>query len=126
MATDEIQALKLALNAASSSGVPRRASYFIVLGDDEWVVHVEASLSFRVSQSTGSLIPDDLYLDAAEALRIAREYAISHQLRWEPAFSLEPKRGGWTIGARQSQLGGQLSINVGSDGHVLEHRVNPK
>ncbi|PMQ07552.1 hypothetical protein DyAD56_02170 [Dyella sp. AD56] len=126
MDTDEIQTLKLALSAASHNGVHRRASYFIGLGDGEWVVHVETSLSFRVSQSTGMLIPDDLHLDASEALRIAREYAVSHQLRWEPAFSLEPERGGWKVGARQSQLGGQLFIDIGSDGRVLEHRVNPR
>jgi hypothetical protein len=126
MAADEIQALELALGAASSNGAHRRASYFIVLSDDEWVVHVEESLSFRVSQSTGMLIPDDQRLDAAEALRIAREYARNHQLRWEPAFSLEPGRGGWKVGARQRQLGGQLSIDVGFDGRVVAHRVNPK
>lgn len=126
MATDEIQALKLALSAASSNGAPSRASYFIELSNEEWVVLVEASLSFRVSQSTGMLIPDDKCLDAAEALRIAREYAVSHQLRWDPAFSLEPGRSSWKVGARLSQLGGQLYIDVGYDGRVLEHRVNPK
>ncbi len=126
MASDEIQALKLALSAASSRGAPHRTSYFIASSDDEWVVYVEASLSFRISQSTGMLIPDDQRLDAAEALSIARAYAVDHQLRWEPAFSLEPTRSGWRVGARQSQFGGQLSIEVCSDGRVLEHRVNPK
>lgn len=126
MATDEIQALELVLGAASSHVALSRVSYFIALNDDEWVIHVEDSLSFRVSQSTGMLIPDDQRLDAAEALRIGREYAISHQLRWEPAFTLEPGRCGWIVGARQSQLGGQLYIEVGHDCSVVTHRVNPK
>lgn len=128
MAADEVQALKLAMSAASAAGGPHRASYYISLNDDEWVVHLEASLSFRISQSTGVLIPDDQHLDAAEALSVAREYASSRQLNWVPSFSVEPASDGrgWAVGARQSRLGGQLHIRVGYDGRVLGHWVNPK
>lgn len=126
MATDEIQALKLVLNVASSGETFRCASYFIDLRDNEWVIHAEVELSFRVSQSTGLLIRDEPRLDAAEALRIAREYAFSHSLSWHPAFSVVPEREGWNIGACQRQLGGQVHIAVGSDGHVITHRVNAK
>jgi|GEM_PF-6792469 len=126
MATDEVQALKLVLSVASSSETFRCTSYFIDLRDDEWVIHVEVELSFRVSQSTGMLIPDEQRLDAAEALRIAREYAFSHSLSWHPAFSVVPEREGWNIGACQRQFGGQVHIAVGADGHVITHRVNAK
>jgi len=126
MATDEIQALKLVLSVASSSETSHCASYFIDLRDNEWVVHVEVELSFRVSQSTGMLVPEEQRLDATEALRIAREYAFSHSLSWRPAFSVVPVREGWNIGACQRQFGGQVYITIGADGHVLTHRVNGK
>ncbi|BEP68389.1 hypothetical protein GmRootV35_29030 [Variovorax sp. V35] len=97
-----------------------------MLEGGEWNVTLDSEVTFRFRQSDGQLIDDTDGLDAVAAFRAAKSRALREGLRWAPAFSIGRKSGEWHVGARQSQLGGQISIVVGADGSIKSTSVNPK
>ena len=125
MAIDEIEAFKVARDAAQDRGWPWRPRYWISLEKGEWEVRAESESVFRIN-SVGELVPEIIPLDPVIAMAIAREYAAGQSLKWKPAFMLSLEPGHWEIGACQSQLGGQVSIFVSHQGDVISHDVNPK
>ncbi|WP_418132104.1 hypothetical protein [Variovorax sp. 278MFTsu5.1] len=86
----------------------------------------DSEVTFRFRQSDGQFVGDTNGLDAVTAFRIARNHALREEVRWGPAFSISRKTGEWHVGARQSKLGGQISIVVGDDGSIKSMSVNPK
>lgn len=113
MAIDEIEAFKIARDAAQERGWPWRPGYWISFEKGEWEVRAESESVFRIS-ATGELIPETVPLDPVIAMSIAREYAAGQSLKWKPAFMLSLEPGHWTVGACQSQFGGQVVSSMDS------------
>ncbi len=125
MAIDEIEAFKLAADAANNRRWHWRPPYWIDLDEGEWQVQAANEAVIRINATTGEM-QSEAELEPHSALSIAKSYAIEHGLPWKPGFSLQLAPGHWIVGARHSQLGGQLSIQVSHEGAVLGSSINPK
>ena len=123
---DELHAFQLAGSTASKRGWPWRPPYWIHASDGEWQVHAESECIIRIDAHRGELIPDLEPLDPLLALTHAKNYALDRGLCWKPDFFLQLHAEGWEIGSCQSQFGGQTTIHVSHQGHVIRHRVNAK
>lgn len=64
-------------------------------------------------------------IDAVEALRCARQWAIDNGYPWEPDFSIMWIDGKWHISTNTSTLGCNLDVTVcPKTGKILEHFWN--
>lgn len=128
MAIDEVEAFKLAADEARSRGWEWRPPFFWYLEEGEWQVHAESERSIRINAITGEpkVEAEIKYLDPLAAFSIAKSYASEQGLSWKPSFSLELNQGHWSVGACQSQFGGQVHIQVSHQGEVVASSVNPK
>lgn len=126
MAVDEIEAFERARTAASNRGWQWRPPFWIALSGAEWLVQAESECVIRVLVETGETVPEAKALDPAVALAVAKEHAGTAGLSWKPSFSLQLEEDRWIVGACQSQLGGQVSVEVDHSGAVVRSFVNPK
>lgn len=126
MQMDEIEAFRLATASARAEGWPWRAPYWIDLVDGEWEIQAEGAYVIRVNSTTGKVVESSAILDPALALARAKRHAQESGLQWKPGFSLQLDRTCWHVGACQSQLGGQVSIQISHEGDVAGTYVNPK
>ena len=124
MAVDELQAFQIARQEAQQRHRPWGPGFYIVLENGIWQVFAEVERNTFIDAETGQVISD--FLDPFDAFSIARNYAKEHKLHWRPMFSLQLHPRHWEVGACQSQLGGQLSIDISHSRDVLRHSVNPK
>lgn len=128
-AIDEVEAFSLAAAAATARNWSWRPPFWLDLNDGRWSVRAEGEFEVRVDAGNGEILPANAEiasLDPSQALRLARESALRSGHTWRPSFSLELTPTHWIVGARQNQLGGQLSIHVDHAGVVTSGRVNPK
>jgi hypothetical protein len=123
---DEVEALSKTIEMGRPRWGAILPTFWWHLEDNEWHVTFDSEVTFRFRQSDGQFVDDANGLDAVTAFRIARNHALREEVRWAPAFSISRKTGEWQVGARQSQLGGQISIVVGDDGSIKSMSVNPK
>lgn len=123
---DEVDALSKAIELGGSRWGTILPSFWWDLEGSEWHVTFDSEVTFRFRQSDGEFIDEANGLNAVAAFRIAKIHAIREGALWAPAFSLGRRAGEWHVGARQSQLGGQITIIVADDGSVRSMFVNPK
>jgi hypothetical protein len=125
MVIDELEAFKRAADAANRHGWHWRPPFWIDLDKDEWQIQAASESVIRINATTGELHSEP-ELEPLAALSIAKSHAIAHGLPWKPGFSLQLEPGHWIVGARSSQLGGQVSILVNHEGKVVGSSINPK
>jgi len=126
---DELEAFSLAAATAAARNWSWRPPFWLDLNDGEWSVRSEGEFEVRIDAGSGEIRPAHLQvssLDPSRALLLAREFARQNGQKWHSSFSLELTPTHWIVGARQNQLGGQLSIHVDHEGVVTSSRVNPK
>ena len=126
---DEIEAFRLATVTATERRLPWRPPYWIDFSDDQWSVEAEGREAIRIDATSGKALspePTCGALDPIQALAIARDFAVKNGLRWQPSFALQLTSTHWTVGACQSQLGGQTTIEVSHEGFVTGNWINPK
>jgi len=126
---DELEAFSRSAVAAAARQWSWRPPYWLDLKNGEWSVRSEGEFEVRVDAGSGEVRPanDELAsLDPRQALLLAREAALQNGQKWHPSFSLELTPTHWIVGARQNQLGGQLTICVDHSGVVTSSRINPK
>lgn len=126
---DELEAFRLAAATAAARKWPWGPPYWLDLDNGEWSVRSEGEFEVRVDAASGNVRPanaDIASLEPTQALMIARKAALQNGHKWHPSFSLELTPTHWIVGARQSQLGGQLTIHVDHSGVVTSSHVNPK
>lgn len=128
MAIDEIEAFKRAADEAQSRGWEWRPPFFWYLEEGEWQVHAESERTIRINVISGApKVEEEIeFLDPLRALSVAKSYASNEGLSWKPGYSLELSRSHWSVGACQSQFGGQVHIQVSHQGEVIGSSVNPK
>ena len=128
-AIDEIEAFRIATAAAVERRWSWRPPFWLDLSDGEWSVRSECEFDVRIDAASGAVRLAEAplgSLDPAQALTLAREFARQNDHAWKPSFALELTSTHWIVGARQSQFGGQLTINVSHHGVVTSCSVNPK
>ena len=126
---DEIEAFKIATATAAERRWPWLPPYWLDLIGDQWSVRSEGELDVRVDAGSGAVLLTEApvaSLDPVRAFTMARDFAFRNGQSWKPGFALELTPTHWIVGARQSQFGGQLAVNVSHSGSVTAISVNPK
>ena len=126
MNIDEVKALEVALVHASETGLALDSPLWIDINGRTWEVGTVNEPVVRIDSQTGKVLSAIDFLDPVMAFSLAKEYAVSNSLPWNPGFSLTCEPEYWNIGSCQSQLGGQTNIFVSHGGKIVKHNVNPK
>ena len=126
MKIDEVEAFRLAMAEGRRRGLPWQPPYGIYMEDGRWVVNATSEYEVTIDAESGAFLNAPDLLDPASALDAAKLYAGQTGVLWKPAFTIELRGGRWLVGSSMSQFGGQVWYHFDDQGHVVQHRVNPK
>jgi hypothetical protein len=125
MPIDELEAFKAATDLAHARRWPWQPPYWIDLVDDEWEVQAEGAYVIRLNSASGKAVAEQP-LDPLVAFERAKLHVQEKGMPWTPGFSLQLDKACWLVGARQSQLGGNITVKVDQHGSIVNVHVNPK